>query len=217
MSGGWPDPQVKPRRSSVVLLQMKGISMSERNTVVRTLHDLGLAAWFGGSLAGAVGINGAAAELPDEKLRLVVANAGWARWTPVNLAAIAAHLIGGAGVLYANKGRVATQRGVGASTVAKLALTGAALVVTAYGRVQDKKLQDAGMVPVEGATEPFAATPADVAKAQQQLKVCQWAIPVLTAGLAVLNVVEGEQQRPSQVASGILAKPAQLLGIASGS
>ena len=70
--------------------------MSERNTVVRTMHDLGLAAWFGGSLAGAVGINGAAADVPDKKLRLVVANAGWARWTPVNLAAIAAHLVGGA-------------------------------------------------------------------------------------------------------------------------
>jgi len=191
--------------------------MSERNTVVRTLHDLGLAAWFGGSLAGAVGINGAAADVPDEKLRLVVANAGWARWTPVNLVAIAAHLVGGAGVLYANKGRVATQRGVGASTVAKLALTGAALAVTAYSRVQGKKLQEVGMVPVEGATEPSADTPADVAKAQRQLKVCQWAIPALTAGLAVLNVVEGEQQRPSQIASGVLAKPAQLLGTVSGS
>ncbi len=191
--------------------------MSERNTVVRTMHDLGLAAWFGGSLAGAVGINGAAADVPDEKLRLVVANAGWARWTPVNLVAIAAHLVGGAGVLYANKGRVATQRGVGASTVTKLALTAAALAVTAYSRVQAKKLQDAGMVPVQGATEPSADTPGDVARAQQQLKVCQWAIPALTAGLAVLNVVEGEQQRPSQVASGILAKPAQLLGIAGGS
>jgi hypothetical protein len=193
------------------------MSMSERNTVVRTMHDLGLAAWFGGSLAGAVGINGAAADVPDEKLRLVVANAGWARWTPVNLAAIAAHLIGGAGLLYANKGRVATQRGVGASTVAKLALTGAALAVTAYSRVQGKKLQDVGMVPVEGATEPAADTPTDVAKAQRQLKVCQWAIPAITAGLVVLNAVHGEQQRPSQFASGILAKPAQLLGIASGS
>ena len=56
--------------------------MSERNTVVRSMHDLGLAAWLGGSLAGAVGINGAAAVVPDEKLRLVVANAGLACWTP---------------------------------------------------------------------------------------------------------------------------------------
>lgn len=111
--------------------------------------------------------------MPDNQLRLMVANAGWNRWTPVNLAAIAAHLVGGVGVLYANKGRVATQRGVGASTAAKLVLTGAALAVTAYSRVQGKKLQDAGRVPVEGSTEPSADTPADVAKAQQQLKVCQ--------------------------------------------
>ena len=71
--------------------------MSERNTVVRSLHDLGLGLWFGGSLAGAVGFNGAAADVPDEKLRLRVANAAWARWTPVNFVGIAAHLVGGAG------------------------------------------------------------------------------------------------------------------------
>ena len=82
--------------------------MSGRNTVVRSLHDVGLAAWFGGTLAGAVGINGAAADVPDRTQRLLVANAGWARWTPVNLAAIAAHLVGGAGLLIGNKGRIAS-------------------------------------------------------------------------------------------------------------
>jgi hypothetical protein len=94
--------------------------MSERNTLVRSLHDLGLAAWFGGSLAGAVAVNGAAADVPDPKLRLRIVNTGWARWTPVNAIAIAAHLVGGAGLLRANRGRAATQGGVGASTVAKL-------------------------------------------------------------------------------------------------
>jgi hypothetical protein len=34
--------------------------MAQVNTVARSLHDLGLAAWFGGSLMGAVGLNGAA-------------------------------------------------------------------------------------------------------------------------------------------------------------
>jgi hypothetical protein len=29
------------------------------NTLSRSLHDLGLATWFGGSLMGAVGLNGA--------------------------------------------------------------------------------------------------------------------------------------------------------------
>jgi hypothetical protein len=33
----------------------------DNNTLARSLHDLGLATWFGGSLMGAVGLNGAAA------------------------------------------------------------------------------------------------------------------------------------------------------------
>jgi hypothetical protein len=49
------------------------------NTVARTLHDLGLAAWFGGSLMGATGVNGAAAVVEDPTQRLRVANTGRAR------------------------------------------------------------------------------------------------------------------------------------------
>src|SRR4029450_9864311 len=56
------------------------------NTVARTLHDLGLAAWFGGSLMGATGVHGAAAVVADPPPRLRVADSGWARWTPLNLA-----------------------------------------------------------------------------------------------------------------------------------
>jgi putative copper export protein len=46
------------------------------NTMARTLHDLGLAAWFGGSLMGATGVNGAAAVVQDSTQRLRVANTG---------------------------------------------------------------------------------------------------------------------------------------------
>ena len=60
--------------------------MAQDNTLARSLHDLGLATWFGGSLMGAVGLNGAAAVVDQPAQRLRVANAGWARWTPVNLA-----------------------------------------------------------------------------------------------------------------------------------
>jgi hypothetical protein len=69
--------------------------MAADNTVSRSLHDAGLAAWFGGSLMGAVGLNGAAAQVEEPKQRLRVANSGWNRWTPVNLAGIGAHLAGG--------------------------------------------------------------------------------------------------------------------------
>jgi len=36
--------------------------MSTRNTLVRSLHNLGAAAWFGGSFMGALGVNGATAQ-----------------------------------------------------------------------------------------------------------------------------------------------------------
>jgi hypothetical protein len=176
------------------------------NTVSRSLHDLGLAAWFGGSLMGAVGLNGAAADVEEPKQRLRVANAGWNRWTPVNLAGIAAHLAGGAVLLGANKGRVASQQGVAQATVVKTALTGAALAATAWSRALGAKLDQADEVPVEGGTDPSIDTPEDVAKAQRQLKVLQWVIPALTGAVLVLNARMGEQQRPAQVTGGLLGR-----------
>ena len=180
--------------------------MTADNTVSRSLHDLGLATWFGGSLMGAVGLNGAAADVEEPKQRLRVANAGWNRWTPVNLAGIAAHVAGGAVLLGANKGRVASQQGVTQATVVKTALTGAALAATAWSRALGAKLDQAGEVPVEGGTDPSGDTPEDVAKAQRQLKVLQWVIPALTGAVLVLNARMGEQQRPAQVTGGLLGR-----------
>jgi hypothetical protein len=180
--------------------------MTANNTVSRSLHDLGLATWFGGSLMGAVGLNGAAADVEEPKQRLRVATAGWNRWTPVNLAGIAAHLVGGAVLLGANKGRVASQQGVAQATVVKTALTGAALVATAWSRALGAKLDEAGEVPVEGGTDPSIDSPEDVAKAQRQLKVLQWVIPALTGAVLVLNARMGEQQRPAQVTGGLLGR-----------
>jgi hypothetical protein len=180
--------------------------MTADNTVSRSLHDLGLATWFGGSLMGAVGLNGAAADVEEPKQRLRVANAGWNRWTPVNLAGIAAHLAGGAVLLGANKGRVASQQGVAQATVVKTALTGAALAATAWSRALGAKLDQADEVPVEGGTDPSIDTPEDVAKAQRQLKVLQWVIPALTGAVLVLNARMGEQQRPAQITGGLLGR-----------
>jgi hypothetical protein len=180
--------------------------MTADNTVSRSLHDLGLATWFGGSLMGAVGLNGAAADVEEPKQRLRVANAGWNRWTPVNLAGIAAHLAGGAVLLGANKGRVASQQGVAQATVVKTALTGAALAATAWSRALGAKLDQADEVPVEGGTDPSIDTPEDVAKAQRPLKVLQWVIPALTGAVLVLNARMGEQQRPAQITGGLLGR-----------
>ena len=83
-----------------------------RNTLSRSLHDVGLAAWFGGTLANAVALNAAAAEADGDQATGDVANAGWDRWTPVNAVAIGAHLLGSIGQLRGNADRVAGQQGV---------------------------------------------------------------------------------------------------------
>jgi hypothetical protein len=53
---------------------------SNRNTIIRSMHDLGGATWFGGSLMGAIGVNGASKDVKDPTERATVASAGWARW-----------------------------------------------------------------------------------------------------------------------------------------
>lgn len=185
--------------------------MTQRNTVVRSLNDLSLAAWFGGTLAGVIGINSAAAAVPDERERLRVANAGWGRWGRVTSGAVGVHLVTATALGYENKGRMFLQKGVGASSAAKTALTAAAIGATAWSAALGRKLDRAAGAPVEGSTDPAPATPPDVERAQRQMRVLQWAVPVLTGALVVLNAVHGEQQRPSQVLPGLLRKPLELV------
>jgi hypothetical protein len=177
--------------------------MSNRNTVVRSLHDLGAAAWFGGALMGAVGVNGAAAAVREPRDRARVASVGWAKWSPVNAAAIAAHLVGGGAILFANRHRAKHQSGVTANTVTKIIATGAALGATAYSGALGAKTAQADGSAVEGATEPSSETPSDVASAQRQLRYLQWALPVLTGAVVVLGAQQGEQQRPREILAGL--------------
>jgi hypothetical protein len=180
--------------------------VADSNSVARSMHDLGLAAWFGGSLMGAVGLNGAAAGVPDAAQRTQVASRGWKRWSPVNAAAIGAHLLGGALIVKANKGRIGGQRGVAGATGLKTGLTVAALAATAVSGVLGAKVGKEAAAPTSGATEPSTATPQDLAAAQRPLKIVQWLLPVLTGAILVVNARMGEQQRPSEVVSGLAGR-----------
>jgi hypothetical protein len=173
---------------------------SNRNTIIRSMHDLGAAAWFGGTLMGAVGVNGASKDVKDPAERAAVASAGWARWAPVSAAAIGAHLIGATGLLLANRDRVRDQRGVGANTVVKSVLTVAAIGATAYSGVLGAKIAtEATSVPAEGGTVPASDTPDNIARLQQQQqRILQWVTPALTGGILILGAQQGEQQRASE-------------------
>ncbi|MFY1691637.1 hypothetical protein [Plantactinospora sp. WMMB782] len=180
--------------------------MSERHTVLRSMHDLGLAAWFGGSLMGAIGVNGAAAKVSDSRQRLGVASAGWARWTPVNAAAIGTHVAGAAGELITESPRMLVQAGVGRMSAVKTGLTVAALAATGYSRMLGMQLEKSSEAPVAATTAPQNGTPAGVAARQRQLRVLQWVIPALTGGLIVVTALAGEQQKPGQVVQGMLRR-----------
>ncbi|MCP3770217.1 MULTISPECIES: hypothetical protein [unclassified Streptomyces] len=177
--------------------------MSERNTWIRSLHDLGLAVWFGGSLMGAVGLNGAAKEEGGtSRTAERIASSGWAKWTPVNAAAVGAHLFGGGGLLVANTHRVAMQKGVASSTAAKTVVTAGALAATAYARVLGKKVELASSTDPQD-IEKAEQHPLDVDKARRQLACVQWAVPALTGCLVILNALHGEQQRPEEQLPGM--------------
>lgn len=174
-----------------------------RDTLSRSLHDLGLSAWFGGTLANAVALNPASAQADTSTGTGAVANVGWDRWTPVNAAAIGAHLVGSIGQLIGNKGRIAGQEGVAGMSVVKTLLTAAALGATAYSRVLGRRVSQETRVPAGSGTEPTAGTPAAVADAQRQLAALQWVVPALTGALVALSSYAGEQQRASEVRKGL--------------
>jgi hypothetical protein len=172
-----------------------------RNTLSRSLHDLGLAAWFGGTLANAVALNAAAAEAGGDTGR--VANAGWDRWTPVNAVAIGAHLVGSVGQITGNKARIARQQGVKTMSGLKTLLTVAALGATAYSRTLGAKVDAAGNPSARSGTKASKLTKREVAEAMDQLDTLQWVVPALTGALVVVSSYAGEQQRPSEVARGV--------------
>jgi hypothetical protein len=180
--------------------------MSERNTVLRSLHDLGLATWFGGSLMGAVGLNGATGQAHDSSERLRLSSLGWKLWSPVAAGAIGAHGVGGLGLILANRHRIDQDAGTKANTWAKAGLTVAAAGLTAYAGVLGRKVEAGAPAGGDGAVTPDLGTPADVAAAQRQLKVVQFAIPALTGIVVVLGAQQGEQQRPSQQLVGRLTR-----------
>ena len=180
--------------------------MSERNTIIRSLHDVGLATWFGGSLMGAVGLNGATAEAHDPAERLRLSSLGWKRWSPVAAVGIGAHAIGGLGLIRANQGRLHQHGGTKTNTGVKLVLTVAAAGLTAWSGALGAKVEKESHQGGQGATEPHPQASEALKSAQQQLKIVQWAIPALTGILVVLGAQQGEQQRPSQQLKGRLTR-----------
>lgn len=176
------------------------------NLFARSVHDLTAAAWFGGSLMGAVGLNGATAKAKDATERTRLSSLGWKKWAPVQTGAFVAHLASLGPILWENKGRYASQHGVMSATWVKTGVTLAGAAVTLYAAILGKKVDELADEGAEGATEPGAQNSAELAKAQKQLRLLQWLIPGFAATVIVLGAKHGEMQRPKNVKLGLLKR-----------
>lgn len=204
--------------------------MTSTNILARSAHDLGLAAWFGGTLMGAVAVNHSTrADRSSSQVALdgtpgssspsgIFSSAAWSSWTPVNAVAIGVHLVGGALLLRANAPRMSHQSGVASVSNAKFALTVAALAATGYARLLGQRLIDEEVPVVAGTANPDAGTvakeseaPDSTASSVDQVSILQWAVPALTGLLIVTASILGEQQRPKAVAEGMLQRLTHLL------
>lgn len=151
-----------------------------------SVHDVGLAAWFGGAWMGAVGLNGATIEVDDHTQRTRVANAGWFKWAPIAGIAALVHVLS-AGAL----GRLSTP-GATHCRLCRLRalLSGVAIVATLETGWSGRRVVRAGDVPVATAVTPIRATPDAVASAQRRLRIAQWMVPVATGSIFVVNAFQ---------------------------
>ena len=161
------------------------------NPVARTLHEIGLAAWFGGSLMGAAAVPAGAAAASDPDARLRVEERVWTTWQPLQAAGIATHLVGAAALTVANRRRIAGQRGVASLAAAKAAVTAAALGATAAAAALGRRAGEERL---------------DARSKRPALAAAQWAVPALTGAMIALDAVLGEQQRPVPVGRGVVAR-----------
>lgn len=173
------------------------------NLIARSVHDLTAAAWFGGSLMGAIGLNGAAAAAKDPTERTRLSSAGWMKWAPLQTAAFASHLVADLAIAWENKGRIAQQEGVARNTVIKTAVTVVGAAVTLYSGILGKKVEKLAGEGAEGATEPRAGASDELQAAQQQLATLQWVIPAFAGLVIILGAKHGEMQRPKNVFAGL--------------
>ncbi len=178
--------------------------MRTNNTTARTLHDIGLAGWFGSVLMGAISVNRAVGVLDDPHQTGRVTNAVWRRWLPANAALIVAHVIGGIGITADNKSRIVAQRGVFGSSVIKSTLTVAALGATAWSGWVGRQIDAAGDVALRDGTTAVDQTPTAVATWLRHQNVLQWVVSALTGGLIVVAAFQGEQQRTTNVVAGTI-------------
>lgn len=143
--------------------------MATLSTTAWVLHELGLAAGFGGNLFGQLALNPAVAEIQSKRERGKVTHVAWDRYKVINGASLALM----AGTWFAGR-TFLTGREFGRAsrplTVTKDVLVGGALVTgigaLVLGRMLDKEVA-ASNAPIHAGSRPMAETRQRVARLQK--------------------------------------------------
>ena len=75
--------------------------------------------------------------------------------------------------------------------------------MTLYAGLVGQKVDKLSQEGAAGATEPGPGSSEELAKAQKQLKMLQWAVPFFAGWVIVLGAKQGEMQRVENVALGM--------------
>ncbi|MEO6575299.1 MAG: hypothetical protein ABIP89_15745 [Polyangiaceae bacterium] len=174
--------------------------MTKFSTTAWVLHDLGLAAGFGGNLFGQLAMNPAVKVIESKRERGKVTHAAWDRYKIVNGVALAAMagswLIGRTFLTGKEVGRDAR-----ATTRIKDLLVGGATVAGVGALITGTMLDRAsgGAPVIESGSEPAAETPSRVARLQAMVNAFGAARVLLEAGIvattAILAMQSGRSAR----------------------
>ena len=177
--------------------------MTLLSTTIRATHLVTNAAWFGGSLMGAVGLHPAAAHADRPADRTEVVSVGWERWGPVQGAAVGLHLLSGLAIIADNRNRVRRHAPTQAHTIVKTVLTAGAVAATAWAYRDGHRSGE--LAGDEGVERPRTAREgAELRTLRSGLRWLQWLTPALTGAMLVADSALGEQQRG---AAGLLDRP----------
>ena len=139
MVGPRPPVGVHRRAARWVIVE----DMTFLSTTVRATHLVTNAAWFGGSLMGATGLERPSSVGDDSQERAEISSDGWSTWGPIQGGAVALHLLSGLAIVADNRRRTALHPPTLAAVVLKTALTGAAVAASAAAYANGHALGEA--------------------------------------------------------------------------
>jgi hypothetical protein len=178
--------------------------MRKTSKTGKVAHDLGLSAWFGGTLFGQVSLNPAVSAISDQRERGQVLNEAWGRFQAANLPAMLSTLLGWrlGGVRDDSE-----MRAPGLTRAKDVLLGGAAFntLASAILGASTAAVSRGGATPVRSGTKPSPQTPSGAALALRLLRFTgNGSLVLLAATVVVSALIEATEPKPRGLFSRLL-------------